>query len=117
MATIQRSEQGRRPGVMAMTLIELMGVLAIIAIFASIVLPYLFRQTDKAVADVETASLQSFSDAFQRNITRTRRIPGLGGNDWSTNVAAELGIDIAQQKFGESKRHHSAAARPCQACG
>jgi prepilin-type N-terminal cleavage/methylation domain-containing protein len=78
-----------------LTLIEMIGVLAIIAVVASIVLPALVRQTDKAVADLESASLQSFGTAFQNNVMRTRRIPGLVGNDWATNVAGELGLNIA----------------------
>src|SRR6516225_7556477 len=78
-----------------LTLIEMIGVLAIIAVTASIVLPALIRQTDKAVADLENVSLQSFGTAFQNNVMRTRRIPGLVGNDWATNIAAELGLNLA----------------------
>ena len=79
----------------AMTLIEIIGVLAVLAILAAIILPALIKQTDKAVADQETARLQSFGDALQRNILRNRRIPGPAGLDWATNIAAEVGLDIS----------------------
>ncbi|MGA2660685.1 MAG: type II secretion system protein [Verrucomicrobiota bacterium] len=77
-----------------MTLIEVIGVLAVIAILAAVLLPALIKETDKVVADQETASLQSFGDAFQRNVMRYRRIPGVAGFDWATNIAAELGVNI-----------------------
>lgn len=76
----------------AFSLIEMIGVLGVIAILAAVLLPALIKEADKAVADQETASLQSFADAFQRSVMRYRRIPGAAGSDWATNVAAELGV-------------------------
>ena len=78
-----------------MTLIEVIAVLAIVAVLASLVLPALIKQTDNVVATQETATLQSFGNAFQNTITRNRRIPGVAGNDWSTNIANELGMHLA----------------------
>jgi len=77
-----------------MTLIEVIGVLAVIAILAAVLLPALIKETDKVVADQETASLQSFGNAFQSYVTRYRRIPGAAGYDWATSIANELGLDI-----------------------
>jgi prepilin-type N-terminal cleavage/methylation domain-containing protein len=84
-----------RPSQRAMTLIEVIGVLAILAILAAVVLPALIQQTDKVVASQEAASLQSFGNAFKSSVIRNRRIPGTAGNDWATNIAAELGLNIA----------------------
>src|SRR5579859_173590 len=74
----------------AFSLLELIGVLAILAILAATVLPLLIKQTDQAVATQESANLQSFGDAFQRSVTGNRRIPGVSGSDWATNVATQL---------------------------
>ena len=76
-----------------MTLIEVIGVLAVIAILAAVVLPALIREIDKAVADQETANLQAFGNALQRNILRNGYIPGAA--DWLTNVATELGMAVS----------------------
>ena len=78
-----------------MTLVEVIGVLAIIAVLASVVLPALIRQTDNVVAAQESAALQSFGNAFQSSVTRNRRIPAVAGNDWATNIANELGLNLA----------------------
>jgi type II secretory pathway pseudopilin PulG len=77
----------------AMTLVELIGVLAVIAILAAVLVPALIRQADKAAGDLESARLKSFSDAFQSSILRSRYITNETG--WATVVARELGIDIA----------------------
>ncbi|HXI51243.1 MAG TPA: prepilin-type N-terminal cleavage/methylation domain-containing protein, partial [Candidatus Saccharimonadales bacterium] len=80
-----------RPVRNGMTLIELIGVLAIIAIVAAALVPVLIRQLDKAAADQETAALKSFSTALQRSAQRNRYIPSEA--DWASVVAAELGAN------------------------
>src|SRR6266540_2609307 len=58
----------------AFSLIELIGVLAVIAILAAALVPALIRQMDKIAGDQESAALKSFSDALQQSIMRTRYI-------------------------------------------
>src|SRR2546425_6792980 len=77
----------------AFSLIEMIGVLAVIAILAAVLAPALIRQMDKLAGDQESAALKSFSDALQQSIMRKRYIPS--ATDWATNVASELGVDIA----------------------
>ncbi len=85
-----------------MSLIELLGALAILAILAAIILPALIKQTDKAVADQEVAALQSFSEGLQRRILRHGYIPG--PLDWTANIAAEFGI--APSDVAANGRHN-----------
>jgi type II secretory pathway pseudopilin PulG len=75
----------------AFTLIELIGVLAVIAILAAIIVPNLLHQLDLAVGQQEVATLQGFATRLQSSILRNSYIPGK--NDWATNIAAEFGID------------------------
>ena len=77
----------------AMTLIELIGVLAVMAILAAVLLPALIRETDKTVADQESASLLAFGNGLQQSIMRNGYIPGAA--DWSANVATELGMVVS----------------------
>ncbi len=76
-----------------LTLIELIGVLAVLTILAAMLLPALIRQMDKLAADQESASLKSISEALQASISRRLYIPS--DADWVTTVATELGSDIS----------------------
>jgi type II secretory pathway pseudopilin PulG len=73
-----------------LTLIELIGVLAILAIFAALLIPSAVRQLDQVAGDQETAALKALSDAFQRGVLRHRYIPSQA--DWANFVATELGV-------------------------
>ena len=80
-------------GQLAFSLIELIGVLAVIAILAAAAVPALIRQMDRIAGEQESAALKSVSDALQQSILRKRYIPG--ASDWATNIATELGVDVA----------------------
>ena len=92
-ATHPGENQARRRGILAMTLIEVIGILAVLAVLSAMLLPALVRQIDKLVSDQEVATLQSFGNALPRSIMRNRYIPG--PTDWTNNIAAELGMPPA----------------------
>src|SRR6266536_5864481 len=75
----------------AFSLIEMIGVLAVIAILAATLAPSFVRQMDKTAGDQESAALKSFDDALQSSIMRSRYIPS--ATDWASRVATELGVD------------------------
>ncbi|MGC8743526.1 MAG: type II secretion system protein [Verrucomicrobiia bacterium] len=74
----------------AYTLIEIIGVLAILTIIVSILAPYLFKRVTEAHINQETQLLALYEKAFKENVIRTRRIPDQNG--WASVVANELGI-------------------------
>src|SRR6266567_1972443 len=77
----------------AFSLVELIAVLAAIAILAAALAPALIRHMDRIVGERESAALKSFGDALQQSIRRNRYIPS--HTDWATTVATELGVDVA----------------------
>src|SRR5438552_857859 len=79
----------------AFSLIEMVGVLAVMAILAAALVPALIRQMDRIAGEQESAALKSFGDALQQSILRKRYIPS--ASDWATNIAAELGADVANE--------------------
>src|SRR5207248_4695107 len=86
----------------AFSLIELTGVLAVIAILAAATVPTLIRQMDRIAGEQENAALKSLSDALQQSILRKRYVPG--ASDWATNIAAELGVDVANVNTNQARR-------------
>src|SRR2546428_8872166 len=72
----------------AFSLIEFIGVLAVIAILAAVMVPALIRQMDKIAGEQESAALNSLSDALQQSILRNRYIPS--ERDWATNISTEF---------------------------
>jgi hypothetical protein len=65
----------------------------VIAILAAVMVPTLIRQMDRIAGEQESAALKSLGDALQQSIMRKRYVPG--ATDWATNIAAELGVDVA----------------------
>lgn len=74
----------------AFSLLELIGVLAIISILATILTPVAIRQIDSAFARREIAHLHALADGLRRSIIHHSHIPS--EQDWITCVAGELGI-------------------------
>ena len=86
---------GRRRlnGHRALTLIEMIGVLAIIAILAAVLVPSFVRQMDKVAGDQESAALKNFANNLETSIRRNRYIPG--ASDWASVIAAEAGLNVS----------------------
>src|SRR6267378_1212145 len=73
----------------AFSLIEVIGVLAVLAIAAAFFFYSTTASLDVIVSKKENATLQSFADSLQNSILRNRYIPGT--NDWYSVIATELG--------------------------
>jgi type II secretory pathway pseudopilin PulG len=75
------------------TLIEMVGVLAVIMILAALVFSVTVRQLDALEARKEDAALARFGRAFEESVQRHRAIPG--PTNWIPTVALELGAQHA----------------------
>ncbi len=78
------------------TLIELIGVLAVIAILAGMILPNVIKITQNAQGDAEEGTLESFGKGLVDFIVRTRTIPvnivSGGVPAWDAAIAEEVGV-------------------------
>ena len=75
----------------AWTLIEMIGVLALVAVLAGILLPAVVGHIDKVVAEQEVSTLKSFGGAFQQYVLATRVIPDQ--TTWYSAIASKVGFD------------------------
>lgn len=74
------------------TMIEMIGVLAIVAVIAALLVPISLRHLDQVASEQEMARLQALGGALQQSILRTRSIPS--PTNWASVLAAQSGMDI-----------------------
>lgn len=91
----------------AFTLIEVIGLLAIIAIFAAVLLRALVREIDTRYARQERAAVRELAEALQRRILRTGYFPDTSATaqGWAREVSLELGLD--EEKVKKNSRGRS----------
>lgn len=77
----------------AFTLTELLGVMAILTILGSIMIPSVIRNIERAYQDKERQDLPAIGSALRQGILRTKTIPK---ESWTTLVAAELACPASQ---------------------
>jgi prepilin-type N-terminal cleavage/methylation domain-containing protein len=88
---LQRGHHPQR----AMTLIEMIGVLTVIAILAGAIIPAALRILDRLASEKETATLRSLGDALKSGILKSRAIPNPGSwSSWASFVATNAGLDV-----------------------
>lgn len=75
------------------TIVELIGVMAILAILASFAVPAFVKQIDQARLEEEGQNLVVLGEALQRHIIGARTVPKDAG---AAGIAEELGVAIGQ---------------------
>ena len=83
------------------TLIEVIGVLAIMAILASAIAPNIVHGIKRAVRDAEDASLVTLTATLKRSVAETHVIPGTAVAEWSGAVGPYL--DVPQNSISGNK--------------
>ncbi|GAX62690.1 type II secretory system protein [Candidatus Scalindua japonica] len=94
----------------AFTLIEMIGVLAIIAILAAVIAPNVIKQMQSVSQDVEEKTLDLLADGLINYVLENRIIPqsGEGTGAWSSNIATQMDLPtnkIYQNDLGNSRRY------------
>ena len=84
--------QGYKTQAAGLTMIEFLGVIAIIAILALAVTATVIRRVDQGYINREIADLKTIGDAYVRSCVRNKRIPST--NDWAPNVANQIAMPV-----------------------
>ena len=92
MTTAKQSKRGRPQE--ALSLIELIGVLAIIAVAAALLVPATLRHLDQMAGDLEVTRLKALGEAMQGGILRLGSIPN--GSNWIAVVATQAGLSPSE---------------------
>jgi type II secretory pathway pseudopilin PulG len=83
----------------------MIGIMAVLAILAAILLPPLIKQVDKTVADQEKSALKSLADAFQQSVLNKRVIPDQ--TTWYSAVASQLGLGTNDVLYNVRQQSHA----------
>src|SRR5436190_16060453 len=75
------------------TVIELIGVLTILALLAAAVIPSVIRRIDQAARTRETSDLSAIADAYTRYILRDKIVPDL--TTWASSVANYMSLPVS----------------------
>ncbi|MDH7501779.1 MAG: type II secretion system protein [Verrucomicrobiota bacterium] len=94
----------------AWSLIEMIGVMAIIAVLSLAIAPALMKQITQANKEAETKMLERLADGLQRSILREHRIPG--STDFAQAIARELGLDQASVLYNRAGQQRVCLIHP-----
>ena len=94
----------------AFTLIEMIGVIAIMAILAAVIAPNVVRKMQAAGQDAEETELGVLAEGLMDYVLGNRIIPqsGFGPGVWSTNISSQIDVpvnNISQNNLNCSRRY------------
>jgi prepilin-type N-terminal cleavage/methylation domain-containing protein len=92
-----RSDVTVRSSSRGFSLIEMIGVLAIIAIVASVITPNLARRISRINGEKEDDTLAVLGDGLARYVKSYQVVPG--ANTWVTNVSTMTGLPVKQVRY------------------
>lgn len=75
-------------GIRGFTLMEIIGVMAIVSIMAAVIAPRIFDTITSAYGDAEAVNVQQLSENLKQYIIDNKRIPSQTTNDWVTALAS-----------------------------
>lgn len=99
------------------TLIEIIGVLAILAVMASVLVPNVAQEIKRAVANAEDRDLESISNALIIYTRERHRIPGTASGDWDTAAAGYLSVPVGKISLNRGGTPRRMVSRPTNDLG
>ena len=83
------------------SLMELIGVMAVMAILAGTLAPNIADGLNQAYSDAEKASMQVLSDGLRRYVLEQKRIPRANINQWRPAIASVVSVPDDQVAFND----------------
>lgn len=79
------------------SMIEMIGVIAIMAIAAAVLAPNLARRISRANGEKEDQVLITLADGLVRSVRTLQTVPG--ANSWVTNIATQIGMSVNDVRY------------------
>lgn len=83
------------------TLLELIGVMAVMAILSAVLVPSISDSIDHAYADAETINLDELAKSLIQNLKQNQQIPTATTSTWVNAIAAQSAFSTAQIEFNK----------------
>lgn len=89
------------------TLIELIGVMSIIAILATVLVPNVFRSIEQAMIKAEAANLEALGEQVKAHVRARFTLPGASGSAWWQDLAAYSELSPTELRYNrrQLERH------------
>lgn len=78
------------------SLLEMIAVMAIMAIFAGVLAPTVFRTIDENLATAEESSLEAMAEALEGYVLDAKRVPSRLSSDWGPAIAERMSQSTAR---------------------
>jgi prepilin-type N-terminal cleavage/methylation domain-containing protein len=91
------SPHSPKTSVRGFSLIEMVGVIAIMSIAAALITPNLARRISRSNGEKEDQALAVLADGLVRSVRATQTIPGTAS--WATNIAAQVGLSVNDVRY------------------
>jgi type II secretory pathway pseudopilin PulG len=75
------------------TLVQIIAVLALMAILVTAAVPSVIRRVDQAARTRETTDLNTIADSYTQYVLRNKKVPGT--NDWPTAIAGHMSLPVS----------------------
>jgi prepilin-type N-terminal cleavage/methylation domain-containing protein len=95
---MKRGTHARKPG--GFTLLELIAVLAVMSILASLIAPNIVRSIGSAKRDLEIKTLGTFHETLLENIKQNQYIPD--STEWDSALAVNCAIPISRIRINDA---------------
>ncbi|MCR9277669.1 MAG: type II secretion system GspH family protein [Pseudomonadaceae bacterium] len=78
------------------SLLEMIAVMAIMAIFAGVLAPSVFRTIDENLATAEESNLEAMAEALEEYVLDSKRVPSRLSSDWGPAIAERMSQSTAR---------------------
>ncbi|MEO1574044.1 MAG: prepilin-type N-terminal cleavage/methylation domain-containing protein, partial [Pseudomonadota bacterium] len=94
------------------TLLEIIGVVAVLAILSSVLAPSVVDTINRSYATAEEKNLATLAEVLRQSVRQTRSVPSPAINNWTTALAAQSEFTANQIRFNRRDQQRALFVHP-----